>query len=168
MFKHEPETNRLSLQEGRREPWRRIEHWNQASATSTWLYCRDCLDRYFEIGKRAHGHIPFSDRASQSLMRPPQEQEKVQSDTQEEPELEPASPENVEQAPGLDGEGELLEEACEGEGRDAADDDTLPAESYPSLEEYQESWARGLAQHSKPVPGDFGRDNLVPEPIPQL
>lgn len=42
MFKHDPETNGLSLQEGRHEPWRRIEHGNQRSTTATWLYCNDC------------------------------------------------------------------------------------------------------------------------------
>ena len=35
MFQHDPDTNRLSLKEGMREPWRRIEHWNQRSTTST-------------------------------------------------------------------------------------------------------------------------------------
>ena len=42
MSHHDPETNRLSLQDGRREPWRRIEHGNQRSTASTWLYCNDC------------------------------------------------------------------------------------------------------------------------------
>ena len=42
MFQHDPDTNRLSLKEGMREPWRRIEHWNQRSTTSTLLYCKDC------------------------------------------------------------------------------------------------------------------------------
>ena len=99
MFKHDEETNRLSLQEGRHEPWRRVDHWQRTPSASEWLYCRDCVDRYFETGKRAHGHIPYRDRASQSLLRPPLEKEKVQSDTQEEPEVEPASPENYEQEP---------------------------------------------------------------------
>ena len=159
MFKHDEETNRLSLQEGRHEPWRRVDHWQRTSSASEWLYCRDCVDRYFETGKRAHGHIPYRDRASQSLLRPPLEKEKVQSDTQEEPEVEPASPENDEQEPAL--EGVVPGEAVE-------DDDTLPPVGYPTLEQYQEIWARKLAEHSRPVPGELGRDNLVPEPIHQL
>ncbi len=97
MFKHDEETNRLSLQEGRREPWLRVEHHSQTSAGSAWLYCRDCVDRYFDTGKRAHGHLPYRDRASQSLMRRPQEKERVQTETQEpsqeEPEHESESPE---------------------------------------------------------------------------
>ena len=154
MFKHDEETNRLSLQEGRHEPWRRVDHWQRTPSASEWLYCRDCVDRYFETGKRAHGHIPYRDRASQSLLRPPLEKEKVQSDTQEEPEVEPASPENDEQEPALEG---VVPEA----GEAVEDDDTLPQVSYPTLEQYQEIWARKLAEHSRPVPGEFGRDNLV-------
>ena len=60
MFKHDAETNRLSLQPGRREPWLRLAHSRQAVANATWLYCRDCLDRYFETRKRPRGHVPFS------------------------------------------------------------------------------------------------------------
>ena len=81
MFKHDGETNRLSLQEGRREPWLRVEHHSQTSAGSAWLYCKDCMGRYFDTGKRALGHIPYRDRASQSLMRRPQEKARVQMDT---------------------------------------------------------------------------------------
>ena len=155
MFKHDEETNRLSLQEGRREPWLRVEHHSQTSADSTWLYCRDCVDRYFDTGKRARGHLPYRDRASQSLMRRPQERERVQTDTQEpsqeEPEHEPESPEQV-PAPDVPEE----------------EEEALPAETFPCLEEYQAKWARGLTQHSKAVPGEFGRDNLVPNPIHEL
>ena len=38
----------------------------------------------------------------------------------------------------------------------------LPVETRPSLEQYRDKWARQLAQHSKPVEGDFSIDNLVP------
>ena len=91
-------------------------------------------------------------------MRAPQEKEKVNTDTQEEPEQEPASPEEPEA---------VVEEAHE-DVPEEADDDTLPTETYPTLEQYKERWARRLAEHSKSVPGEFGRNNLVPEPIHQL
>ena len=89
-------------------------------------------------------------------MRAPQEKEKVNTDTQEEPEQEPASPEGPDAVVAHEG---VPEEAGE------ADDNTLPTETYPTLEQYQERWARRLAEHIKPVPGEFGRNNLVPEPM---
>ena len=93
-------------------------------------------------------------------MRAPQEKEKVQTDTQAEPELEPASPEEPE-ADMQEALGDMTDESVEG-------DDTLPAEIYPTLEQYKALWARRLAEHSKVVPGEFSRDNLVPEPVHQL
>ena len=159
MFKHDWETNRLAVQDGRHEPWRRSAHWSQSSTSSDWLYCRDCFDKYFDTGRRPHGHIPYRDKASQSLLRPPQEKEKIPSDTQEEPECEPASPE-------LDEDVAMTEATAERETVDG--DNTLPPVTYPSLEQYQERWARKLAEHSRQVPGEFSRDNLVPEPIHQL
>ena len=110
-------------------------------------------------------------------MKKPQEKERVTtSDTQEEPEQEPVTPDHEEpldeQADAPEGEADDLAEVCDGAAAVAEetedDGDALPAEAYPSLEEYKEKWARGLAQHSKPVPGEFCRENLVPEPIPQL
>ena len=44
----------------------------------------------------------------------------------------------------------------------------LPQVSRPSLEEYREKWARLLAQHAKPVEGEYSIGNLVPTPIHQL
>lgn len=89
-------------------------------------------------------------------MRAPQEKEKVNTETQEEPEQEPASPEEPEAVVAPE---DVPEEA---------DDDALPTQTYPTLEQYQERWVRRLAEHSKPVPSEFGRNNLVPEPMHQL
>ena len=58
-------------------------------------------------------------------MRAPQEKEKVQTDTQTEPELEPASPEEPE-ADIQEALEDLTDQAIEG-------DDTLPTEIYPTL-----------------------------------
>ena len=99
MFEHDPETNRLSLRKGKREPWLRLEHHNRADKNATWLYCSDCKDRYFDTGKRQHGHIPYRDRASQFLMRTHAPRERVLHDTnetQEEPEREPEETHEVE------------------------------------------------------------------------
>ena len=38
----------------------------------------------------------------------------------------------------------------------------------PTLQQYQEKWDASLTRHSRAIPGDFSRDNLVPQPIPQL
>ena len=62
MFQHDMETNRLSLVGGRREPWLRQHHPNQLNKADTWLYCRDCHDRYFDNGKKPRGHLPFRDK----------------------------------------------------------------------------------------------------------
>ena len=100
MFKHDPETNRLSIVDGMKPPWLRKEHARSNSA-APWFYCVDCQDRYFKSGKRERGHIPFRDKASQSLMKKMHEretegdQDEVGSQggksqgTQEEPEQEP-------------------------------------------------------------------------------
>ena len=82
------------------------------------------------------------------------------SDNQQEPEEEPASPAREEipeeQSDAPEGEADDLEEACDGAAAVAEetedDGDALPAEAYPSLEEYKEKRARGFAQHNKPVP----------------
>ena len=44
----------------------------------------------------------------------------------------------------------------------------LPEERLPTLEEYQETWDRLQRQHTRTVRGNFGPNNLVPEPLPQL
>ena len=42
------------------------------------------------------------------------------------------------------------------------------AKQYPTLEEYQEKWARDLALHSRPIASAFSLDCLVPRPIANL
>ena len=60
-------------------------------------------------------------------MRAPQEKENVQTGTQAEPEQEPASPEQPE-ADMQEALEDMTDESVEG-------DDTLPAETYPTLEQ---------------------------------
>ena len=176
LFEHDPDTNRLSLKEGKREPWLRDMSNAKGEKHKTWLYCIDCHSRYFTAGKRVFGHIPFRDRASQSSMRRPADKEVV--DTQEEePEVEPAvdsTPPDEDHVPELP----LLETLCDEMECDEEDDTNDPLaeeeapdpldKSYPSLEEYQTKWERLKEYHSRTNPGEFSRHNLVPEPIPQL
>ena len=178
MFKHDVDTNRLSLVEGADPPW--LRHGNSKTAQSApWLYCSDCRDRYFMSGKRARGHIPYRDRASQALMKRPhdpetsvQELEVASQCTQEEPEREPDKAES--EQPGLDLP-DIMDDADEVEEEEAGeqqhypvDEIDLPDTTYPTLEEYKAKWDGLLAAHSKPVPGIFSHANLVPEPLPAL
>ena len=97
VFRHDPETNRLSLQEGARPPWLKRDH-AQANGSKPWLYCVECRDRYFMSGKKQRGHVPYRDKASQALMKRMHEREVASQDpevesqghgTLQDPELEP-------------------------------------------------------------------------------
>ena len=44
----------------------------------------------------------------------------------------------------------------------------LPEERLPTLADYQERWDRLYQQHTRTVRGNFGPQNLVPEPVPHL
>ena len=138
------------------------------------LHIQDCKDRYFKSGKRERGHIPFRDKASQSLMKKMQERqaegevEEIGSQggqshgTQEEPEQEPDLADGTAQCE----EAEVDEDdsADEKQAMDVDQDvDGPPETTYPTLEAYQAKWDRSLKQHSKSVPGDFSHTNLVPQ-----
>ena len=112
--------------------------------------------------------MPFRDSASQSYMKsvarrgPPTEaktaaEEKGGGVTQPEPEGEPE--ENEEDDP--------IEEAPAHE-QEWVPELPAPAAPQPALEQYKRKWAAKKARHARPVPGDFGSDNLVPHPEPQL
>ena len=63
---------------------------------------------------------------------------------------------------------------AEGDECELSDDDhgslvrDVPEQTYPSLDEYRLQWGRDLEKHSKPVPGEFGSDNLIPTPQPEF
>ena len=176
LFSHDPETNRLCLKDGKKEPWLRDMSFAKSEKQKTWLYCVDCHTRYFSTGKRVSGHIPFRDRASQSSMRRPAEKETV--GTLEEPEAEPAADTVPDSAPADEGPLLTLLETMVDDMEEEEDptNDPLAEEeapdpldkSYPTLEEYQAKWERLREYHSRVNPGGFSRENLVPEPIPQL
>ena len=185
VFAHDQESNRLSLVAGAQAPWLRHEH-ARSNKASPWLYCIDCRDRFFKTGKREHGHIPYRDKASQSLMKRMHDREIASQDpevasqgrTEEEPEGEPdaLAPEtldhadvgDVDDAP--DGDADEQPEGPDGDDGEklAVDVVDLPDTVYPTLEEYKAKWHRLLAQHSKPVPGEFSHSNLIPDPVVQL
>ena len=83
MFKHDADTNRLSLVEGMHAPWRKKED-GRANLEKPWLYCVDCKNTYFPSSKRQRGHIPFRDAASQSSMKNPHEREAAEGLVSEE------------------------------------------------------------------------------------
>ena len=88
----------------------------------------DCHSRYFDTGKKASGHIPFRDRASQSSMRRPADKEAVVS--QDEPEEEPIvetqrdSGEALPELPLLDEEEEEDDDARDDAGDPLADEES--------------------------------------------
>ena len=43
-----------------------------------------------------------------------------------------------------------------------------PGEPPRSLEDYKRDWDERFARHSREVPGEFGRNNLVPKAVPAL
>ena len=177
--------------EGVTPPWLRATR-HKDSKTAPWLYCIDCRERYFQNGRKPEGHIPYRDKASQSMMKKMHEKECVaQQDlevasqfdshgTQEEPEVEPAAEESAavpvaDQYPDVDGvhagievEDEKSDNEEERQNMDVDPEAEIPDTVYPSLDEYKEKWATALARHSMAVPGDFSTSNLVPEPISQV
>ena len=96
--------------------------------------------------------------------------EETQEATQAEPEAEPREDHD------LPTQGISAEDECPPEEEEAVEDDLgvdfeeepEPPEAWPTLEQYKEKWDRLLRAHSAVNPGEFGRENLVPEPIPQL
>ena len=188
LFAHDPETNRLWLHEDKSEPWLRERFHVKSEKHKTWLYCIECFSRYFNANKK-HGHIPYRDKASQGQMKTPAVGEPVDEPIEEEPEVEPALEEDGPASTMLPiiKEGAVAaaaaaatrpdeeedfddadEENVDGEAFDEEDSPQEPSEKYPTLEEYQALWDSRLAQHSRANPGEFNRENLVPEPISQL
>ena len=92
-----------------------------------------------------------------------EEESATQAQTQPQPEEEP--PEEPQGRDEGDAafvqEDEVFEEALEEEEHMIRD----PPIKRPTLEEYQVKWKTLLEKHSKAVPGDFGKDNLVPSPV---
>ena len=91
--------------------------------------------------------------------------------TQEEPEVEPELPIAYD-FPEIPDDDDFPDDAADDAGEEpenlTVDVVDLPDTVYPTLDEYKARWDRKMAQHSKPVPGDFSHSNLVPEPIPAL
>ena len=68
-FKHNDNTNRLSLQTGVQPPWIRARL--RAGEVKVWCVCTDCHDKHFTAsGQRRHPHIPYRDKASQHWLKP--------------------------------------------------------------------------------------------------
>ena len=170
MFEHDAETNRVSLKEGVPEPWlRHHTRGTQADKSESWLYCHDCKEQYFKRGGRNLPHIPFRDRASQCSMKPMRRSTAAASEqpgrsSQAEPESEPA----VDQAE-HSAEDWALDAGAAPDADEKAEEEPIiiaPPEPRPTLPEYEEKWKELFEMNSRTVPGDFGRDNLVPKCVP--
>ena len=118
--------------------------------------------------------MPFKDKASQGCMREPSKGEVIVEETQEatqaEPEAEPREDDDL-PTQGISAEEERppeKEEAVKDELGTEFEEEPEPPEAWPTLEQYKEKWDRLLGAHSAVNPGEFNRENLVPEPIPQL
>jgi hypothetical protein len=88
----------------------------------------------------------------------------------------------------VESEGEAMEGLpSDAEGGDACEDDDLedfgafaargfvpksfnlpPDEPPRSLADYKKDWDEKFASHSREVPGEFGRNNLIPKAVPEL
>jgi len=156
VFAHDPETNRLSLIGDVHEPWLRKVH-SRNDAHRTWLYCHDCKNRWFGVG-RSKEHITFRDKASQEFMKPVRRKGKPTGTT---------TPREEEKKSAVEPEEEPIDE----EFIDELDVPDIPDEEpprRPTLEEYQPRWDEKKNWHARPVPGEFSRDNLVPFPVEAL
>ena len=189
MFKHDPESNVLSLaRQDEGYPW-------MSECPDEWLYCIDCYQRYVVGNDRSRPiHVPFRDKASQGLMKPTWRERKRDHEASEKDDA-------VEDTPGvfdvLDGGAAGAEDAQvfdfeaadsdvgEGDGDEEKGDDfhavafgaeeepsaVLPEQEAivrPTVEEYERIWAEKLALHSRSNEAPFSADNLCPKPIPQL
>ena len=189
MFKHDPESNVLSLaRQDEGYPW-------MSECPDEWLYCIDCYQRYVVGNDRSRPiHVPFRDKASQGLMKPTWRERKRDHEASEKDDA-------VADTPGvfdvLDGDAAGAEDAQvfdfeaadsdvgEGDGDEEKGDDfhavafgaeeepsaVLPEQEAivrPTVEEYERIWAEKLALHSRSNEAPFSADNLCPKPIPQL
>ena len=190
VFEHDPETNRLFLAPDMPKPWVRPSHGRQKDGERTWLYCGECRDRYVPQDRsKKHGHVPFRDKAAQANVKPEYRRERCGKDPLdiEAPSL--GKPE-AQEAPTTDGAEDeeavgalaaladaLAQEEAQGQDDNAealVDSElaslqaTVDWTPFPSLEEYRQKWEAEKAKHIKAVVGEFGRENLVPEPNPLL
>lgn len=182
MFHHDPQTNRLSLRPGKWPPWMRKtdgHYTGPKDKTKAWTYCLDCKKRWCDdtsTSTRSTAFLPFRDKASQSNLRPhrrPKPQENaspsVPEDVQEEPPATQPEPEPEDQDDETQHEDCPLPVLDEVEREQDIVVPDLPQVTYPTLEEYQTTWAAKLALHAKPSETKvFNLTGLVPTPIPNL
>ena len=101
------------------------------------------------------------DGETRAQRNPPDEPDDDDDEEEEKP-FAYAAPVDEEDPVGEEAVGEEDEEE-----RENGEEEEMP-EARPSLLQYKEKWVALLAQHSKAIPGDFSRDNLVPSPDQRL
>ena len=168
VFQYDPETNALSLRDGVPEPWIHVSR-----AGKQWQYCNDCETCWLSTTRnRTRKHIPFRDKASQHWMRPVARNERtgaepatgLASSSSRASLAEPEAEDDLEE-PQLRLEDEPVDENIDEVPVDIPE---LTERRRPTLEEYAAKWDALKEFYSRPVPGSFSRNNLVPRPNPQL
>ena len=176
IFKHDPATNRLSLQGDVQEPWLRPAHSQCKDDVNVWLYCTDCKDRYCkDPGSRPHSHVPYRDMASKSRLKPVKQplpteckQQQVESPPGENPGMQMRAPEPPRMQPSVP-----KTEVCESESEDSVGEIASASASLgpmkrPEIQEYKAKWMKLRDDHERSVPGAFSRKNLIPKPDHRL
>ena len=151
---------RLSLREGVSPPW-------LARAKGQWLYCQSCSKHRVGKDSPSKGFVPFRDRSSQALLKPPSAKrpKQLEPDLRRDEEVEGPACDDAQ----FDTE-KNIEDGNLSEVSDAADGDFLdiaPQVGHlrlPSLDEYRRKWKREEAKHTKGNDQPFGHINLVPKP----
>ena len=102
-------------------------------------------------------------------MKKPQERELAEDSIQaSQPEEEPPEAAEIGEDVELNLDTDLGHDDADEEPAEEDTIEDLPEKTWPTLEEYKAKWGAGLAKHSRANAGPFGRNNLVPDPIPQL
>ena len=165
-FQYDPETNRLSLRDGVASPWlRTFGRGGAANTDESWLYCTNCADQHKH---RVGNFIPFRDKASQQWMKRVHKPEEETRNEESHATQAPAQPQPEEEPEGQGDEGAEAAFVQEDDEEEELEEEHViqdPPAKRPSLEEYQVKWKTLLEKHSRPVAGEFGRDNLVPSPV---
>jgi len=168
VFEHDTDTNKLRLHDGVHEPWVRPSHGRFKNKRNTWLYCSECHERYCKgQGSKSRRHLPYRDRASQAHLKPDTIEEELSRLHQADEA--PADDRHISRGRGClehaEGDFEADVEEVEPQTVDEAEEpQSFPQQMFPTIEEYRARWAVKQGHHTKPVPGDFSRDNLVPRP----
>ena len=172
VFKHDPETNRLSLQDESFRPWIRTMDdrvRGKASKENTWLYCKGCHATRLSKKSSRNNWIAFRDKAAQHNLKPedpyrmgPAGRTRASADGND---AEPGVAESDDEAnsgpPTAAPEGGA-------ESSSAAGACPSAAAKFLTIQDYQQKWRLERKRHLTGPGGNFDVTNLVPQPKEQL